>query len=186
MSKLPKSTLPRPRAAISEIKINTKPHDLTNFVHEDDRDLPLPKRPARRPTKKEQAERKALVRRHENPRNTSIIETPYPQAHRIIEKFGGIMMLVAEIRAAGYRINTSTVYKWTYPKSKGGSGGLIPTQSWPAVFDAARRAGLTITPSDIDPRPRTLQPQQTFARSHPEMRRAMRVMRLKLKKKGRM
>lgn len=95
-------------------------------------------------------------------------------------------MLVAEIRAAGYRINTSTVYKWTYPKSKGGSGGLIPTQSWPAVFDAARRAGLTITPSDIDPRPRTLQPQQTFARSHPEMRRAMRVMRLKLKKKGRM
>ncbi len=46
------------------------------------------------------------------------------QASKIIEKFGGARRLASLI---GYR--PSGVYRWMYPKGKGGTGGYIPTSA---------------------------------------------------------
>lgn len=66
------------------------------------------------------------------------------QAQNIIAKFGGVPALA---KAAGLSLNS--VYKWTYPKERGGTGGLIPTDKLPAVLDAAQANGIQITVDDL-------------------------------------
>lgn len=78
-----------------------------------------------------------------------------PQAARIIAKFGNARRLsrvlgdIAEIEGnqAIYR-SPATVYKWTYPRSRGGTGGLIPTSAVPHVRHAARIDGIYLTTED--------------------------------------
>lgn len=68
------------------------------------------------------------------------------QAERVILKFDGARKLA---RAIGS--DMSTVYKWTYPKAKQGSDGLIPSSAMRKVLQAARREGILLTAEDLSP-----------------------------------
>lgn len=74
------------------------------------------------------------------------------QATRILAKFGGARRLASALKALGIPRDPATIYKWTYPREKGGTGGLIPTAAWPDVLKAARMEGILISPEDMDPR----------------------------------
>ena len=77
------------------------------------------------------------------------------QAERLIFKFGSSYRLAKLVRAAtGRRMTDALVQKWTYPKSRGGTGGVIPTRAWPFIFEAAEYAGVVLEVSDFDPRPK--------------------------------
>jgi hypothetical protein len=52
---------------------------------------------------------------------------------------------------AGTPRQPASVYKWLYPKSYGGSDGLVPTKSLVEVQKAARLAGIILTFEDLDP-----------------------------------
>lgn len=75
----------------------------------------------------------------------------------IIAKFGGVNALAQAIDK-----NPATVYRWTYPKEKGGTGGLIPSASLLKIQAAANLLNINLsrptdTPSyESDPS----QPQQ--------------------------
>lgn len=68
------------------------------------------------------------------------------QAERIIEKFGGAYKMAATLGA-----RPSTVYRWTYPKEKGGCGGLVPSTAMPKILALARREGVFLTGDDLYP-----------------------------------
>lgn len=65
-------------------------------------------------------------------------------AQKIIEKCGGHAK-VAEMIG----VHVSRVHRWTYPKDRGGTDGLIPTQQQQALLEAARSRGIALTPSDF-------------------------------------
>jgi hypothetical protein len=66
------------------------------------------------------------------------------QAQTIIDKFGGVPALA---KATGFSLNS--VYKWTYPKEKGGTGGLIPASKLPEVYMAAQRLGIELSAAEV-------------------------------------
>lgn len=68
------------------------------------------------------------------------------QASRIAAKFGGVPELA---KAIGRR--APSVYKWLYPRERGGTGGLIPSSAVPSVLDAADLLGVTLTQKDWTP-----------------------------------
>lgn len=65
-------------------------------------------------------------------------------ASRIIKKCGSVSK-TAELA------NTSEnwVYRWTYAKEKGGTGGEVPRAAQQALLDAAAAGKVAITPSDF-------------------------------------
>lgn len=65
-------------------------------------------------------------------------------ATKVIEKIGG-PKAVADILG----VDVSRVYRWTYPKSRGGTGGLIPAKHQSDLLIAARAKGLSLKPSDF-------------------------------------
>lgn len=69
------------------------------------------------------------------------------QAKRVIEKFGGEPVVARLLGLA-----PSTVYRWTYPVSKRGTGGVIPAKSLIELLRLARPLGVLITSEDLDPR----------------------------------
>ena len=74
------------------------------------------------------------------------------QAARIIAKFGTAGRLAKALDRLGVPEMARTrtvVYRWTYPKSRGGTGGLIPLEALPAVIAAAKLEGVLITPDDL-------------------------------------
>lgn len=77
-------------------------------------------------------------------------QTPAPkavnQAARIFKKFGNARKLA---KAMGR--TPSTLYRWTYEKKRGGTGGLIPSSALPAVLEAARCSGIFISADDLFP-----------------------------------
>lgn len=70
-------------------------------------------------------------------------EPPASQAEAVIRKFGGVYEM-----AAALGVKPSTVYRWTYPPGKQGTGGIIPSRKREAVKRAARREGILITKED--------------------------------------
>lgn len=78
---------------------------------------------------------------------------PLSQAARIFQKFGGVPNLCRALAMVGPTAarNLSAVYRWNLPKTKGGSGGLIPTSALGDVLQAARLEGIVITPEDTYP-----------------------------------
>ena len=76
------------------------------------------------------------------------------QASRVLLKFGGARRLAAFLRAGGHDVHPITVYKWAYPKERGGTGGVIPSKHLGPVLDAARLEGIILDADDLDPRPR--------------------------------
>lgn len=94
---------------------------------------------------------------------------PLSQAERVLRKFGGAACGEEEVNGRevrggagarrlseileiiGYPKTPASIYRWTYPRSRGGTGGLIPTSAWPLIHLAARYAGILITAEDRDP-----------------------------------
>lgn len=79
--------------------------------------------------------------------------SPVTQASRIIGKFGGARRLCAILKHLGpeHELSPSSIYRWDYPKSKGGTGGVIPTAAMKSVILAARLEGIFLTPEDFYP-----------------------------------
>lgn len=65
-------------------------------------------------------------------------------AEHIIEKCGGAANV-----AAITGVHISRVHRWTYPKERGGTGGLIPAGHQQTIMNAAVRMGLDLAPSDF-------------------------------------
>lgn len=83
-----------------------------------------------------------------------MIESMNP-AQRVIEKCGG-PQAVAEMVG----LNVSNVHRWTYPKARGGSDGLIPSQHIQAILNAAHDRGIELETAEFfhppgDTRPET-------------------------------
>lgn len=74
------------------------------------------------------------------------------QADRVIGLFGGARRLARTLTALGHPTNPSTVFRWTYPKHRQGTDGMIPTRTWPHILKAARYEGIFLTPDVFDPR----------------------------------
>lgn len=67
------------------------------------------------------------------------------EAATIIEKFHGARPLAAALSGVlGRRVSPSTVYRWTYPVEKGGTGGVIPTAKRRVLSQAARLHGILL------------------------------------------
>ena len=69
-------------------------------------------------------------------------------AQRVIAKFGGAAV-VAELTQK----HISRVFRWTYPKSRGGSGGFSPWAEAVKLLAFAPRHGVELTPADFFPFP---------------------------------
>lgn len=70
----------------------------------------------------------------------------YNQAEKIITKFGNARRLAQLIG-----VHPVNVYRWTYPRARGGTDGLIPTASLAKVLLAARADGILLTMDDLAP-----------------------------------
>lgn len=70
-------------------------------------------------------------------------------AKSIIAKFG--IQKVSEIT----RKDVSRVYRWMYPKEKGGTGGMIPQSEAPALLAYARANGVAVSAEDFFAVPET-------------------------------
>jgi len=81
------------------------------------------------------------------------IPVPYlSPAERVIKKFGNAYRMSEATKLLGnpklYR-SPSVIFRWTYPKEKGGTGGNIPSSAIKAVKAAARIAGVLLLPEDF-------------------------------------
>ena len=83
------------------------------------------------------------------------------QAQRIIAKFGSpyklaqLLTMARQLEDVHARpVHASTVYRWTYLKSVGGSGGVIPTREVEWIKKVARLNGVFLTDADWAPEDR--------------------------------
>lgn len=75
------------------------------------------------------------------------------QAGRVIKKFGNARRLAALMEAVtGRRCDPSRIYRWTHPRDKGGTGGLIPSSTMADVMKCARLNGIVLTEKDLYPK----------------------------------
>lgn len=68
-------------------------------------------------------------------------------ARRVINKCGGVRRVSVMLG-----VSTQSVYKWTYPSSRGGTNGIIPAAKQIELMVAARRHGIDLKPEDFFPR----------------------------------
>lgn len=68
-------------------------------------------------------------------------------ARSVILKFGG-----AEAGAEVTGKHLSRVYRWMYPRDRGGTGGLIPLQDAQKLLAVAATRGVALRPDDFFPR----------------------------------
>ena len=74
------------------------------------------------------------------------------QASRIIAKFGTVRLLADALAAlddASQARSLATIYKWTWARHRGGTGGMIPARNLNAIIQAARNEGILLTPDDL-------------------------------------
>ena len=86
--------------------------------------------------------------RHRIEESCPLVKALDSQAARVIAKFGNARKLAFACQPP---LNPASVYKWVYPKNKGGSDGRIPTAALETVLKAARREGILLTPEDLWP-----------------------------------
>lgn len=67
-------------------------------------------------------------------------------ASRIIAKCGG-HQAVAEMVG----VDIANVYRWTYPRARGGTDGIIPSRHQAKLLQGARARGLPLEPADFFP-----------------------------------
>lgn len=65
-------------------------------------------------------------------------------AQHIIDKCGG-PRATAELA----EVDVSRVHRWTYPKERGGTGGIIPAKRQALILRKAREQGIDLTPNDF-------------------------------------
>ena len=70
-------------------------------------------------------------------------ETHLDPAKSVIAKIG--IEKVAEVTGK----HVSRVYRWMYPKEKGGTGGFIPQADAQTLLGYARREGIALSPSEF-------------------------------------
>jgi hypothetical protein len=81
--------------------------------------------------------------------------TILPQAQSIISKFGGPGALARTLKECSDdpkdHYNRTTIYRWMYPRDKGGTGGEVPTAALKSILKCARLAGVMLSSEDIYP-----------------------------------
>lgn len=65
-------------------------------------------------------------------------------AERIIKKCGG-PTVVAGICG----VHVTRVYRWTYDRERGGTGGIIPTRHQNRLLIGAMQQGIDLSPADF-------------------------------------
>lgn len=65
-------------------------------------------------------------------------------ASNIISKFGGAYKLSEVIG-----IDVSQIYRWTYPKEKGGTGGSIPARHFSTILNDAEKMGIKLSLEEL-------------------------------------
>ncbi|HEY1630830.1 MAG TPA: hypothetical protein VGF56_05910 [Rhizomicrobium sp.] len=55
-------------------------------------------------------------------------------------------------------VHESRLYRWTYDRARGGTGGLIPTQHQQTILTRAQLAGIPLAPEDFFFTPAELAP----------------------------
>ena len=65
-------------------------------------------------------------------------------AKHVIDKCGG-HKAVAEMTGT----SLTNVYRWTYPKANGGTGGLIPAKYQGPLLTAAKKGGIDLSAADF-------------------------------------
>lgn len=70
--------------------------------------------------------------------------TTSPVARRIVAKCGGARRVSAITGRA-----IVTIHKWSLPRSRGGTGGLIPSEVQAVLMDAALRGEVDLMPADF-------------------------------------
>lgn len=70
----------------------------------------------------------------------------HKQADKILKKLGGPRRV-----AVGIGVDPTTVYKWTYEKDRGGTGGIIPSASVAKVQKLSVVMGVELTAEDWTP-----------------------------------
>ena len=75
------------------------------------------------------------------------------QAERVIAKFGGARKLYRLLKEIDPECcwNPSSIYRWTYPREKGGTGGVIPSRAMKIIVKAARLHGVLVDGDDFFP-----------------------------------
>lgn len=46
-------------------------------------------------------------------------------------------------------VSISRVHRWTYPKDRGGTDGLVPSKHQQPLLDKARELGISLSPADF-------------------------------------
>lgn len=72
-------------------------------------------------------------------------------AKSVIEKVGG-----AETASRVTGKHISRVYRWTYPASRGGTGGVVPHEDAIKLLDFARENNIALTADDFMQAPSTV------------------------------
>ena len=75
------------------------------------------------------------------------------QAERIIKKFGSAQKLNEALKMIGCGRRITAIYRWTYAREKGGTGGIIPSSVLFDILQAGRKVGIELTSEDLDIRP---------------------------------
>lgn len=65
-------------------------------------------------------------------------------AEQVIEKCGGVQNV-----AEWLGLDLSTVYRFTYPRERGGTGGVIPANHQAPLLQKARDNGVDLRPDDF-------------------------------------
>lgn len=76
-------------------------------------------------------------------------------AKKIINLFGGIKPLANAIGK-----DPATIYRWTYPKNKGGTDGRIPSSAIQVIQQAANSLGISLTANNSNPSSQAPHPHQ--------------------------
>ena len=77
--------------------------------------------------------------------------TPQTPADRVIAAFADATGHNGEVnlaRACGLR-SPATVFRWKYPRDKGGTGGLIPANHHARILAAAEARGIGLKADDL-------------------------------------
>lgn len=75
-------------------------------------------------------------------------EKVLPIAAHVIEKCGGVVR-VHELTGRA----TSSIFKWRWSKSKGGTGGVVPSEAQQELMAAVKRGEVDLTPADFFEQP---------------------------------
>lgn len=76
------------------------------------------------------------------------------QAQRVAKAFGGVVGMHAALERVGFSRDIVSIYRWTYPVDRGGTGGLIPHDAMPHVLKAADESGVVLSDYVLSPRER--------------------------------